>query len=235
MMGLGGNDRGGRIRLALALYALGVAVALPARGDDARARQLYTNGEAAFSGGRYGDAARAFEQAFAESRHPSLLWNCAQSYRKQFDIDHDVTVLRRAQAVYRNYLELLPPGADRAEADAALAAVAKQIEAAEKGALAAPAEPARQTPPLSPAVLSPAPPVAHAAPPAALPSALTEPPPPDSPPRARRKGLWIGLGVGGALVVGAVAIALGVTYGSSTVQDGLAPGNLAPGLATISP
>ena len=111
-----------RVWLVFIVTLLGAPAA---EGDETKARQIYTEGEAAFSGGRYKEAARDFEAAFAESRYPSLLWNVAQSYRKQYELDRDVVNLRRASAVYQNYRELLPPEANRAEVDAALAAVTR--------------------------------------------------------------------------------------------------------------
>ena len=193
--------------------------------DEGRARQLFKEGETAFSCGRYADAARAFEAAYAESHLPSLLWNVAQSYRRQYDLDGDIVDLRRAAAVFRNYLELLPPKADRSEVRAALADVNRQIEAHERAGHA----PTPSAPPVAP---GPAPaPSTNAVPAAALavsPAAPVE--------RTRsHKALAIGLGVaGGALVIGG-AIALGLTLGGGTVEDGLLAGSVQPGFQRIKP
>lgn len=206
---------------------LALAVLLPRRAgaDEALARKLYAEGEVAFAGGRYVDAARAFEAAFAEARDPSLLWNVAQSYRKQYEIDADVVSLKRAAAVYKNYLEILPSGVDHNEANAALAAVAIQIDAAEK-APAVERSPMKKSPP-PPEKL----PVVSK-----LPAALLPAPVPETQPTRRRNGLWIGIGVaGGALLIGGVTVALGVSLGHKTVEDGLTSGNIDPGFQRIMP
>ncbi len=119
-------------RSASRSLVLAAALAASAHADPSRARQLYADGEAAFSTGQYLNAATAFEAAFAESRKPRLLYNVAQSYRKQFDLDHDPAHLRHALAVYRNFRELSNSGADRAEAEAAIEEVSKLLESAEK-------------------------------------------------------------------------------------------------------
>src|SRR5512146_1137890 len=98
MRGMGGRTP----RWAAVLFALAVGAAA-VHADPTLARRYYAEGEAAFGGGRFAEAARAFEAAFAESKHPSLLWNIAQSYRRQYEVDRDLVNLRRAGTVYRNF------------------------------------------------------------------------------------------------------------------------------------
>lgn len=184
-----------------------------ARADIARAKVLYGDGEVAFAGGRYAEAARAFEAAFAESRSPSLLFNVAQAFRRQYEVDHDITNLRRAATVYRNYLDLVSAGSDRDDANAALAEVTKQLEVLERQART-PEQP----------VIDKAPPVPPSAPviaekaqsPSAPPRAVVAATPigvesdPRRTPAYRRWWLWAAVG-GAVVVIAGVGLAVGLT------------------------
>ena len=104
--------------------------------DHERARQLFTEGESAFGTGRFLDAAHLFEEAYHLSLQPQLLWNIAQSYRRQYEIDGDLQNLRRARVVFQNYDEVAPSESERLEARAAQIETERQIEVAEKRAQA---------------------------------------------------------------------------------------------------
>lgn len=119
--------------MAPAGVALSLVLALAggAHGDEPKARRLYRTGELAFSAGRFAEAARAFEDSYAASPQPRLLWNVAQSYRRLYEVDHQLEWLRRARAVFRNYEELAATEQERAEARAAGAQVAQRIAALE--------------------------------------------------------------------------------------------------------
>jgi tetratricopeptide (TPR) repeat protein len=159
------------------------------RADQDHARQLFREGSTAFDAGRFREAAVAFEAAYQESKRPKLLWNLATAYRKQYDLDHDIANLRRAKAVFHNYVDLADPGGDRAEAIAADREVGRQIAEIEID------EKRRQ---------------------AAAPTAPTAPA--SAPPGSRTPGLVIGgAGVGLALL-GLVFAALAADA-SSTVQN----------------
>ena len=81
-----------------------VALATPASaGDPGKGKELYEKGRAAYASGNYAEAIRLFEECYAVSNRASLLFNVASAHRKQFEVDHDVTHLRRARIVYENY------------------------------------------------------------------------------------------------------------------------------------
>jgi tetratricopeptide (TPR) repeat protein len=79
----------------LACLALVVAVAAPARADDAR--QLYQRGTTAYALGHFDEAATLFEQSFAISNVPALLFDAAQAHRLA---GHKA----RALELYQSYL-----------------------------------------------------------------------------------------------------------------------------------
>jgi len=82
--------------------------------DDARARELFRAGEAAFDEGRFDDALDSFERAYGLSRRPALLFNigvAAQMARKR----------ERALEAYRQYLRLLPDANNRAVVETRIA------------------------------------------------------------------------------------------------------------------
>jgi hypothetical protein len=110
-----------------AIIAFMLVGAQTGRADQDHARQLFRDGSAAFDAGRFREAAVAFEAAYQESKRPKLLWNLATAYHKQYDLDHDPANLRRAKAVFHNYVDLADPGGDRAEAIAADREVGRQI------------------------------------------------------------------------------------------------------------
>jgi hypothetical protein len=101
-----------------------------ARADEADARKLFDEGEADFAAARFVDAAHAFERAFAESHATKLLWNIAQSWRRQYAISGDRADLLRARSVLQNY-EQLCEGNDRIEAAKALSEVDEAVRTAE--------------------------------------------------------------------------------------------------------
>lgn len=114
------------------------AKAAPARsGADQEARRLYQAGEAAFTAGRFVEAVQSFQAAYEQSHAPKLLWNIAQSWRRQYDVSGDVADLRRARAVLQNFRELADSEAERTEAVTALAQVEAAIEGEEAKARAA--------------------------------------------------------------------------------------------------
>jgi hypothetical protein len=99
--------KGPVMRGAGGVIMVALLIAPRVRADGDRARALFTQGEAAYSAGRFGEAARLFEDAYADSHRPELLWNIAQSHKHQYDIDHDVQRLRTALSVLSNYQQLI--------------------------------------------------------------------------------------------------------------------------------
>jgi tetratricopeptide (TPR) repeat protein len=137
------------LRYAVAALVLAAAPAARA-GNEELARKLYDEGQAAFNAGRFAEAAASFEQSYNESRRPLLLWNLAQAYRRQYEVDHDLSNLRRARVVFGNYSQLAQTEADRAEAIEAQRQVDEQLardEAAAKAQAQPPPPPPREAPP----------------------------------------------------------------------------------------
>jgi tetratricopeptide (TPR) repeat protein len=90
------------MRSVFLLVLLGaVALADPPRG----AVTLYRDGQAAYDAARYDHAISAWEQSYAASRAPGLLFNLAQAHRLR-GAPGDC---ERASAEYRQYAELAPP------------------------------------------------------------------------------------------------------------------------------
>jgi hypothetical protein len=106
--------------------------ALPtALADTRSARTLFKQGEVAFGAGRFAEAARLFEDAYASSHRPELLWNIAQSHRRQYDIDHNMQELRTALSILVNYRQLTWDRKTQDEAQQAIAETTTEIFKAE--------------------------------------------------------------------------------------------------------
>jgi tetratricopeptide (TPR) repeat protein len=115
----------GRV-VVIGLFIASAASAAWAEGDEeVRARELYGQGQVAFEAGKFAEAARLFEESYQESRRPRLLWNAAQAYQKQYNLDSDLRNLRRARALYHNFAELGEAPQERADA-------AREEQAADK-------------------------------------------------------------------------------------------------------
>lgn len=194
-----GATSAGWRRLALACSLGLLAAAIPraaaarpheihvSKKDDARAKELYHEGDRAYAEGRYEDAAAKFKQAYGLSPRPLLLFNLANAYERAAHYQKAVDALTR-------YLPHAEPGEKkviqerldnlkkRAERQAEQQQEAKQSE-----------QQARQSGPPAP---QPEPAPTPAAPP-------PRPAAPSSPPTAG----YVLLGAGGA------AIAAGVVFG----------------------
>src|SRR5262249_44854808 len=98
------------------------------------AKTYFNAGAEAFDSGNYSVAVQAFEQAYRLAPRPGLLFSIGQSYRRQFHITHSPEDAREALTYYRQYLEKVPNGGRRSEANSALneleSAVAHRTESA---------------------------------------------------------------------------------------------------------
>lgn len=100
--------------LALSLVcARPVAAQLASGSADARALQLYEQGDAAYAAGRYQEAADAFAQAYQLSPRPLLLYNLANAYERLERYPDAIQMLRA-------YLDSAPIG-EHAELQARIA------------------------------------------------------------------------------------------------------------------
>ncbi len=108
--------------IALALTVSSTASAKEPTPDEVeRARTFFNAGAQAYASGRYGDAARSFDEAQTLAPRPQLLFSLAQAERKEFFASNDASYLRRAIGHYKAYLEQVPSGGRRSEATEAKA------------------------------------------------------------------------------------------------------------------
>jgi len=176
--------------LVLVLVSPGAAFA----GDAPSARVHYKRGRDHVNFGEYEAAIKEFQAGYAIEPQPLFLFNIAECFR---------AAGRDEQAVdyYNRYLEARPEAPDRAEVRRWIVKLSKRRPGTEAPAAAAAPASAVATPvAATPTAATPA------MAPAAAPTATL-----DTAPRSR-KGLWIGLGIGGAVVVaGAVVLAVLLT------------------------
>ncbi len=197
----------GRVALVL------LVVASVGRRAHADARVLFERGQVAFAAGKYVEAAELFEQSFAESKRPQLLWNVASSNRRQYDLDHDVGRLRRARSVLENYLSLAAPE-DNIEAQREIDSLDAQLRAIEN------AKPPVET-------TKPAPEPPKAAPPPPAPVANANANESGERPISKRWWLWTAVGV----VVAGGGVGLGLALG---LPDNATPMGGTAGSATVT-
>jgi len=158
-----------RTTLVVVVMAAGLVAGAPgvARAERDDARKHYDRATAAFGLGRYADAAKEYEAAFALRPDPALLYNSAQAYRLAGN-------QQRALELYRNYVRLYggAPNAEDARkhvADlelqaAAAATVPTDTTSAEPAAPPSPPVPVSAPPPANAVATPPAPAAAPAAP-----------------------------------------------------------------------
>lgn len=124
---------------ALALLFTGAA---RADAPDGAAREAYQRGAQAYAKHQYAAAAAAFEEGFQKKPHPAFLFNLALTYRA-------LGQPQQAISYYERYLEALPSAPDRAQVETAIAEERRKLPAASPGkapaqepALVASAQPA---------------------------------------------------------------------------------------------
>lgn len=89
--------------------------------EEKKAAKAFSDGQAAFEAGDFRRAAGLFETAYATKPHHSALWNAAKSWQRAGEDLTAVNLLER-------YLKEAPvDAANRAEANAALAAIEKRV------------------------------------------------------------------------------------------------------------
>lgn len=104
-------------RTKRALFAALLLFAPAAHADDTdTARTFFNAGAQAYSAGKYADAVRSFEQAYALAPRPTVLFSLAQAERKDFLDRGDGATLRHAIDHYKAYLDAVPSGGRRSEA-----------------------------------------------------------------------------------------------------------------------
>ncbi len=184
--------------------------------DATKARTLYNKGMANFQLEEYDAAIGKWEEGFRIKPVPEFLYNIAQAYRLSHRTD-------KALAFYQKYLRVSPKATNRDEVERHMAALEKIQGAEQRASTARPTDPIapRGTDPASNNVdLSAGQPAVSSttAPAAVAPTqvALIVTPSPERP--IYKKGWFWGV-LGGAVVVVAVAVVVGVTVGGGRAGD----------------
>jgi tetratricopeptide (TPR) repeat protein len=198
-----------RARVITVVAVLVCAMAAPAAADvddptrmsaaerSSRARQLFELGRSRFNIDDYEGAMQVFKQAYLYDPKPLFLYNLGATAAK---------LNRTAEAIeyYERFIREAPTAPQRDKAERKIAELKEQLarEEAQK-----PAREAERPPPTK----APAETVAPA-PPLGQPAAAVEA---RAAPRRSRTGLYVALGIVGALVVGGVVTAVVLTQTSS--------------------
>jgi tetratricopeptide (TPR) repeat protein len=177
----------------------GVLWPVRAMAADESPEALYKEGKKAYRLGRYGEAVEKFEKAYDLSDNAVLLYNIGLAYKNWYDVSKNIEHLRKAKAVFQNfYLEAQRDSSvgDPVEAEAEIKQVEQLLaKAEEEERERAAAEAARKD-----AEAQRKPKGGESAAPVG----------PD-PGKKLRLGGVIGMGVGGAMVIGGGVV--GVIFG----------------------
>jgi len=154
----------------------------------------YRLGEQAYALGNYEQAVRHFERSYQLSNFAELLYNLGKAYAQWYDLNHDLSLLRKAKRLFQNYTKRLTENPEmdqsqRAEAEAQVTRIDEQI--AEEEARLAAAKPGAEPGP----ALAPTQPVDQ----------------PARKPVYKRGWFWGLIGIGGLVVAGAVTAAIVLT------------------------
>lgn len=96
----------------------------------------YRRGEQAYALGNYEQAVRHFEHSYELSNFAELLYNLGKAYAQWYDLNHDLSLLRKAKRLFQNYTKRLTENPEmdqsqRAEAEAQITRIDEQIAEAE--------------------------------------------------------------------------------------------------------
>lgn len=201
--------------IAVMLVAF-AAEAAPDRETMRQAGRSFKEGDQAYNLGEYLKAIAAFEDAYRLSEDPIVLFNIAQSYRKQYGVDNDRGRLVKARDLYRTFLRQAADATMRSQAEGLLAEVEQLLAETERAVVAPP-------PPAPTPEVSAAPP---ALPPAALPRTDAEATESDEgaagpTPWYKRTWVWVAAGVVAVAAGGGAFLA---TRGSSEPAGEFCPG-----------
>lgn len=84
--------------------------------DDAQSRAYFETGAKAYEKGDYLNAIRAFDQAYALTKRPGLIFSIAQSHKRQYAVDSNPAHLRKSIEYYRRFLAEDKSGKRRGDA-----------------------------------------------------------------------------------------------------------------------
>jgi tetratricopeptide (TPR) repeat protein len=116
----------------VAATAIVLASETPQQLEDAK--KYFDAGRQAYEAGDYQAAAAAFEESYALSPRPAIVFSIAQAYRQQYFVDRDASKLRRAIGLYTEYLKEVPKGGRRNDAIRNRADLEETLARAEKAA-----------------------------------------------------------------------------------------------------
>jgi tetratricopeptide (TPR) repeat protein len=103
--------------------------------EPSRPEQLYDDGRKAYRLGRFKEAVDKWEEAYALSDQPLLLYNISLAYKGLYTITDDIADLRKAKAVLENFITLAAadPDLDPDDAPERLAELDEMIAEAQEG------------------------------------------------------------------------------------------------------
>ena len=126
------------MRLAVT-FLVALFAPMVAHADDvSAARAHYERGTTLYDLQRYDEAAREYEAAYEAKHDPALLFNIGQAYRLAGDF-------KRAIGSYRSFLRRVPDASNRAEIEARIAEMLKQLDEQRKTQEKPPTEPQAAT------------------------------------------------------------------------------------------
>jgi len=96
----------------------------------AEAKRQFEEAEKAYREGRFNDAIKGYEATFRLSQSPVMLYNIAQAYRRQYELDGDMAKLRTAREKYAEFLKALPTTPVKPKVEEMIAQIDQQLEAA---------------------------------------------------------------------------------------------------------
>ena len=108
------------IGIALIASTLLLAAIPALADDDAQSRAYFETGAKAYEKGDYPNAIRAFDQAYALTKRPGLIFSIAQSYKRQYAVDSNPANLRKSLEYYRRFLAEDKSGKRRGDATSAI-------------------------------------------------------------------------------------------------------------------
>lgn len=115
--------------------------------DDAQSRAYFETGAKAYEKGDYLNAIRAFEQAYALTKRPGLVFSIAQSYKRQYAIDSNPANLRKSLEYYRRFLAEDKNGKRRGDATQSIMEIEAVISRLPADAQATASQPAEMPQP----------------------------------------------------------------------------------------
>lgn len=118
-----------------------------------KAQTAFDQAQQDYVAGKYDDAAREFEDAFAQRQFPQFLYNVGASYHMKGKKGSDAEAYQKAVDAYRKYLAAEPQAADKAKVEKTIGVLEDEIKRLKEQPATPPAaaNPATPTDPANPA------------------------------------------------------------------------------------